>query len=315
MDTIQLLGSTLGLGFVAGIRLYFTVLTLGLAIRFGYLHLGPGLDSLRMLASPVVLGVAGVACVLEFISDKVPWVDSVWDSFHTFIRPVGAVLLGAAALGNINPELRLALALLCGGITFASHASKAATRLAVNHSPEPFSNIGLSVAEDLFVPAGIWLSLRHPLLTLCLVGLFLAGFLWISPKVFRLVRLQVLALVALARKPVGGVRAMAATAPWGVVDEPAAAAFAGIYDGVTGVRCAAGKGVQGLRNSVGDLCCDVDGLVFLTRRNFRDREHRIGWGTIRTATVRRGILLDPLTIETDRGQMEFLLLKRGEPAR
>jgi hypothetical protein len=99
------------------------------------------------------------------------------------------------------------------------------------------------------------------------------------------------------------------------MDKPAAATLAGIYDGVAEVRCAAGKGVQGLRNSVGHLCCDADGLVFLTRRNFRDREHRIGWEAIRGATMRRGILLDPLTIETDRGQMEFLLLKRGGPER
>ena len=220
MDTVQLLGSTLGIGFVAGIRLYFTVLSLGLAIRFGILHLSPGLDSLRILASPVVLGVAAVACALEFVSDKVPWVDSIWDSFHTFIRPIGVVLLGAAALGKIDPELRLALVLLCGGMTFASHTSKAATRLAVNHSPEPFSNIGLSLAEDLFVPAGIWLSLRHPLVTLCLVCIFLAAFLWISPKVFRLIKLQVLALVALVRKPAGPGRisGIAESEPWRVAD-------------------------------------------------------------------------------------------------
>jgi hypothetical protein len=311
MDTVQLLGSTLGLGFVAGIRLYFTVLALGLAIRFGYLHLNPGLDSLRILASPVVLGVAGVACVLEFISDKVPWLDSLWDSFHTFIRPIGVVLLGAAALGKIDPEWRFVLALLCGGVTFASHASKAATRLAINHSPEPFSNIGLSLLEDLFVPAGIWLSLQHPLVTLGVVGVFLVGFLWISPKIFRLIRLQVLAVATLIRGPSGRVGDAGASGPWHTFDAQTAAAFASVYDRTAGVRCAAGKGIDGLRNSIGDLRCEADGLVFVTRRNFRHREHRIGWAAIRGATLGSGVFLDPLTIETDSGPMKFLLFKRG----
>jgi hypothetical protein len=317
MDTLQLLGSTLGLGFVAGIRLYATALALGLAVRFGFLHLSPGLDSLRILASPVILGVAAVACALEFVSDKVPWVDSLWDSFHTFIRPIGAVLLGTAALGKIDPELRFALVLLCGGVTFASHASKAATRLAVNHSPEPFTNIGLSVAEDLFVPAGVWLSLRHPLVTLCLIGIFLAAFLWFSPKIFRLIKLQVLALVALIQKPAGRARARdVAGFPAGhLVDAQTTAAFASIYDGAAGVRCAAGKGVKGLRNSVGDLCCEADGLVFLTRRNFRNRAHRVGWSAIQGATIRRGLLLDPLAIQTDRGELQFFLFKRAGASR
>src|SRR5882724_11850353 len=98
MDTIELLGSTLGLGFLAGIRLYATVLLIGLVVRFHLIALPPGLAHLSVLGDTLVLATAAAACAIEFVADKIPWVDSLWDSIHTFIRPVGAVLLGATAL-------------------------------------------------------------------------------------------------------------------------------------------------------------------------------------------------------------------------
>src|SRR5258707_5450278 len=103
MDTIQLLGSTLGMGLVAGIRLYATVLALGLAIRFDWLHLLPGQEHLRLLSEPAFLTIAGVAYILEFVACKIPWVDSWWDSVDTVIRPVGATVIGRATLGGIDP--------------------------------------------------------------------------------------------------------------------------------------------------------------------------------------------------------------------
>ena len=173
---------------------------------------------------------------------------------------------------------------------------------------------GLSVPRKMTEAAGIWLSLQHPLVTLGVVGVFLVGFLWISPKIFRLIRLQVLAVAALIRGP-GRVGDAGVSGPWHTFDAQTAAAFASVYDGAARARCAAGKGVNGLRNSIGDLCCEADGLVFVTRRNFRQREHRIGWAAIRGATHGSGVFLDPLTIETDQGPMKFLLFKRGAVGR
>jgi hypothetical protein len=169
MDTFQLLGSTLGLSFLAGMRLYSTVLAIGLGIRYHLFHLPQALSGLDVLAHPTVLIVAGVAFVAEFVADKIPWFDSLWDSIHTFIRPIGAALLGAAALGQMDPPIRVALALLCGGVALTSHSSKAATRVVVNHSPEPFSNIALSLAGDVAVPAGVWVAMNHPLIALAVV--------------------------------------------------------------------------------------------------------------------------------------------------
>ena len=194
METIELIGSTMGLSFVAGVRLYATVLALGLAIRFDLLHLGTIGEPLRVLAHPAVLIAAGLAYLAEFFADKIPWVDSIWDSFHTFIRPVGAAVLAAAGLGDMNPVLKLTLIILCGGVAFASHSSKAAARLVVNHSPEPFTNIGASLAEDTFAPFGVWLSISHPLLVLGLVLAFLGGFVWVMPKVFRSIRARIVAV-------------------------------------------------------------------------------------------------------------------------
>ena len=200
MDTIELLGSTLGLGLLAGIRLYATVLALGLAIRFNLLHLSAQMSHLAVLSDTRVLIAAGIAAGFEFFSDKIPWVDSIWDSVHTIIRPIGGALLGATALGASDPVTKTIVALLCGGLAFTSHSSKAATRLMVNHSPEPFSNIFLSFFEDLIIPAGVWIVVRHPLIAFGIVAVFLGIFLWLAPKIFRLVRGQWIAISSFARK-------------------------------------------------------------------------------------------------------------------
>jgi hypothetical protein len=173
VETLGVIGSTLGLGFLAGIRLYATVFLLGLAIRLGWFHPGAASAELTVLAHPAVLIASGLACLVEFAADKIPWLDSLWDSFHTFIRPIGAAVLAAAAFGHFDPVVKAILIIICGGIALASNSSKAATRLAVNHSPEPFSNIGLSLLEDALIPAGMWVSLKHPEVALGLVAVFL----------------------------------------------------------------------------------------------------------------------------------------------
>lgn len=194
MDPLQTLALALGGGIAAGLRLYATVLGLGIAIRLGWLHLPASLQGLEILAHPAVLAVAGAAYAAEFISDKIPWFDTFWDAVHTFIRPVGAAMLGAAAFASLDPAARVSLALLTGGAALSAHASKAAVRFAVNHSPEPFSNWLLSLAGDFSVPALLWLTFTHPLAALVLVTLFLIAFAWLSMKIFRLLMRALAAL-------------------------------------------------------------------------------------------------------------------------
>jgi len=188
MDPLHTLALALGGGVAAGLRLYATVLGLGLAIRLGWLQLPEALQGLQILAHPWVLAAAGVAYAAEFISDKIPWFDTFWDAVHTFIRPIGAAMLGAAAFATLDPAARTSLALLTGGAALSAHASKAAVRFAVNHSPEPFSNWLLSLAGDFAVPALLWLTFTHPLLVLVCVILFLIVFAWLSVKILRLLK-------------------------------------------------------------------------------------------------------------------------------
>ncbi len=191
MGVWELLGISSGVGLLAGIRLYATVLAIGMAIRFGWFTptpAPPGEASWAILAHPAVLTIAAVGVVMELIADKVMWLDSLWDGLHTFLRPIGAVLLATAAFGNVEPALRVVLILLCGGMALTSHASKATARVAVNTSPEPASNIVLSAAEDLMVPAGLWLVFRHPLITLGVAAAFLILFALLARQIWR--RLQ-----------------------------------------------------------------------------------------------------------------------------
>jgi hypothetical protein len=188
MDTVHLLGSAAGLGLLAGIRLYFTVFALGLSIRLGWFQPREDMASLAILASTPILAASALLCLTEFFADKVPWFDTIWDSVHTFIRPIGAAILGITALGQFNPEANLLIGLLSGGVAFTSHASKAATRTAINTSPEPFSNWAASLAEDLMVPAGLWLVITHPLIAAVLVLLFLLVFVLVARWIWKLFR-------------------------------------------------------------------------------------------------------------------------------
>ncbi|HAX42383.1 MAG TPA: DUF4126 domain-containing protein [Bryobacteraceae bacterium] len=188
MDILNLLGTTLGLGLAAGLRLYATVLALGVALRMEWLTLPSELAPLQVLAHPAVLAVAGVMYVMEFVTDKVPWLDSAWDAAHTVIRPLGAAGLALTAFGQMDPAARVGLALLCGGVALSSHATKAATRLAVNQSPEPVSNAGLSLLGDAAVPAFVWFTMEHPVLTLVVSVVVLVVFFWILTRIVKLLR-------------------------------------------------------------------------------------------------------------------------------
>jgi len=188
MDVLTTLGSAAGLGFLAGIRLYFTVFALGLAIRLGWFEPSAAMQHLTVLSQTPILIGSGLLLVCEFIADKIPWFDSMWDAVHTFIRPIGAAALGLAAFGKMDTSTSLLIALVSGGTAFAGHASKAATRVAVNHSPEPFSNWLLSLGEDILVPAGLWLVVHHPIVTAVAIVIFLIVFFLIARAIMRLFR-------------------------------------------------------------------------------------------------------------------------------
>lgn len=185
METLQLLGAALGLATLAGINLYLTVFLAGLAIRFDWITLSAQYQQLEILAHPAIITVAGIMFVIEFFADKVPWLDSAWDSVHTFIRPVGGTLLALQTLGESDAAFDVIVAMLACGMSLATHSLKAGTRFVVNGSPEPFSNIAVSFAEDASVVAGLWVLWVNPLLAIAVFLLALAIAFWFAPRIFR----------------------------------------------------------------------------------------------------------------------------------
>jgi len=174
------------LSWASGLRLYLAVFIAGVLARLGWLELP---DSLQVLQSPWVMGVAGAMAAAEFIADKVPVFDSLWDAVHTFIRiPAGAVL-AAAAFGQMDPQWVVTAALAGGTLAGTAHAMKAGSRALINVSPEPFSNWAASVFEDVAVPLGLILAVFLPVLFLVLVVAFGLLACWLLPRLWRGVRM------------------------------------------------------------------------------------------------------------------------------
>lgn len=172
MDTLALLGRTLGFSLAAGVNLYATVALIGLASRFGFVALPPDYQAFGRWW---VIGIATALYCVEFIADKVPWVDTLWDAVHTFIRPIGGAALAVAALGDASPSMKVLAALLGGAVATSSHITKAGTRVIANTSPEPFSNWVLSLLEDGFVVSLGLLALKFPLAALVVSLIVLAA--------------------------------------------------------------------------------------------------------------------------------------------
>src|ERR1700749_1416268 len=185
MNPIETLGLALGAGFSSGLNLYATIATLGLLQRFGVIHLP---EQLQVLAHPWVLGIAIALYVLEFLAEKIPLVDTVWDAIHTVIRPPAAALLAYGAAGAAPPEWRWGAALLAGGVALTSHGTKASTRAAVNASPEPFSNWALSFGEDVLAVWLSWMAAAHPVATTVIVVALVALSAFLLFYLFRFAR-------------------------------------------------------------------------------------------------------------------------------
>lgn len=170
------------LAWASGLRLYLVIFAMGVAGHYGYVDLPKGLE---VLQHPWVIGAAGFLLLMEFLADKVPYLDSIWDAVHTFIRIPAGALLAAGATGENLSALTVAAGLLGGTITAGTHFAKAGGRAVINTSPEPVSNWGASFTEDALVVSGIWLALTHPVVFLLLLVLFLLLLVWLIPKVWR----------------------------------------------------------------------------------------------------------------------------------
>jgi hypothetical protein len=175
----------LAISFASGLNIYATVLTLGLLHRFEVVQLPGRLDVLS--AAPVLIAAA-VLYVIEFVADKIPYVDSVWDVIHSVVRPVGAAVLAYSAVGNVDPQWQVLAALIGGGVALTSHTAKASTRAAANLSPEPFSNWVLSFVEDVLAVGVVWLAAAHPWIALGIVLALIMLAVWIVVKFSRLLR-------------------------------------------------------------------------------------------------------------------------------
>jgi hypothetical protein len=183
MDLITISALAFGAAWASGINVYAVALTLGLMNLAGWIALPP---ELQPLSSPLVLGVAALLYAVEFLADKIPGVDHVWDAIHGFIRvPAGAVL-AAASFGQVEPDWAIAAGLLGGTLALGSHLSKAGTRTAVNLSPEPFSNWIVSLLEDVIAVLAVILAVVKPLLFLIILACIVALTIWLLPKLLRI---------------------------------------------------------------------------------------------------------------------------------
>jgi hypothetical protein len=182
-ETLATLAIALGASWASGINPYAAILLMGGAQRLGLVSLP---SDLQVLGSYWVLGVAGLLFAINFFADKIPFIDSINDALHTFVRiPAGAALAFGAA-DQFGPEVAVIAGLLGGTLAAGSHIAKTGTRALINTSPEPFSNIAASVAEDSMVIGGLILALAHPIAFLCLLALFVAALVWLLPKLVRL---------------------------------------------------------------------------------------------------------------------------------
>lgn len=185
MEWFSTLSLALGTAWTSGINLYATVTVLGLLQRFGGVKLPGGLE---VLDNWWIIGIAAFLYAVEFVADKVPYVDSVWDVVHTFIRVPAGVVVAYAATADLDPSIYIPAALIGGGLAFSSHGTKAAVRATANLSPEPVSNWTLSIVEDIIAFAGAVIAVFAPILIAVILVLFLLFFFWFFPKFVRAVR-------------------------------------------------------------------------------------------------------------------------------
>ena len=197
-DVLAAIAVALGAGWASGLNAYAAVLVLGAAQQLGLVTLP---HDLQVLASPWVMGVAAVLFALNFLADKIPYVDSINDILQTFVRVPAGALLAYGAAGGISPEVAVIAGLLGGTLAAGTHVAKTGTRALINSSPEPFSNIAASLTEDVSVIGGLALAIAHPITFLCLLALFVALLIWLLPKLVRLALIPFRRMAMRRQKP------------------------------------------------------------------------------------------------------------------
>ena len=185
MDIFNSIGLLLGGSWASGINLYMSMAGLGIANRLEWVDLPESLD---ILSNPIVIGVAIFLFAVEFVADKIPYVDSLWDSVHTFIRPLATSALGYTAMADSGMIMQLLIALLTGTISLESHLTKATTRAVINTSPEPVTNSIASVTEDATVVGTLYLIICHPIIAAVLVTIFIILAFWFLKKMFKFLK-------------------------------------------------------------------------------------------------------------------------------
>jgi len=200
LDLPQLIALAAALGFASGLRLYAVLLAVGLV---GHFHLAPLPSGLEVLSNPLVMGAAVFLVLVELLADKIPMVDSLWDTVHTFIRIPAGAALAASVIGGDQTAWTVVAALLGGSLAATSHFAKAGTRAVVNTSPEPFSNVLVSTLEDFGVGALLWLAFTHPMIAAAVVLVLVVVAVWMVRTLARLVSRGFRSLFGERRQPVG----------------------------------------------------------------------------------------------------------------
>ncbi len=179
MNAIELIALAASLSLLAGWRIYFVTFVTGLAMKTGWIDLPVQLTALDVLANEWVIAIAGAGAIAEFFADKVAWIDSLWDSVHAFVRPVGGALLSLAIVDSGDPAWQVGSFLLGGGAALLAHAGKAGARSIVNASPEPYSNIAVSTGEDVATVGLLSLAIAYPVAAAIVAGVIVVLSLWL----------------------------------------------------------------------------------------------------------------------------------------
>jgi hypothetical protein len=310
MESLSALALVIGLGFAAGINLYAVVLTVGLGAHLGLVQLPVQLDALAVLGHPSIVLLAATGWLVQFLADKVRWLDSGWDVVHCAIRPAGAVLIAVALVGEIDSVFGATAIGLAAAAAVATHAAKAGLRLVVNSIPEPLSNIAVSLVEDGVVVVGTWLAVHHPLGAIPGVLVLGLGLGALAPSLARVAGVEASALLALLRSWLApGAQEPAAEPPRsyaGLLPPPVADAAA---DTRFALRCASGGGTGTRRHDLGFLCMGGGEVLFVARQGGRVRGFPIDLSRMDEIHYRPGPALDRLTLRAGVSHAHFLVLK------
>ena len=288
---LETLSSILGLSFVSGINLYAAVLTVGLGIRYGWMSGIP--PELHVLAHPVVLSLAAVMYLAEFVADKVPFFTPIWDAIHTFIRPLGAALLAMEAAGKLSPTMQMIAALAGGTIALGTHSTKAATRLLAHVSPEPASHSAISIAEDFSVVALLALAYSHPEIAVPLIAVLLICIAIFLPALTRVLRFIASGIAG---------RISSWVSPAGTSDVPSWA----MLDGATGFRCFQRGGPRMTRLKEMYLFRKGPAIVKVDRKLFRASQETLA---VTRSAIETGLIYDILILKNGNSEQSFYVSK------